>query len=91
MRIEFDPDSLRPLVALVVSEAITQLRADEAMLDGKLCFGEEEAARLLGLNVHVLRDERRRGQITASRIVGRRIRYTKADLLGYLAAKRITQ
>jgi hypothetical protein len=51
-------------------------------------FIEEEAARLLGLELHVLRDERRRGRIATSQIVGRRIRYTQADLLNYLAARR---
>jgi hypothetical protein len=42
----------------------------------------------LGLHVHQLRDERRRGRIQASQIVGRRIRYLRADLERYLAERR---
>lgn len=82
-------DALRPLIAEVVRETLAQLHADEGRLgDGKLAYSEEEAARLLGLEPHVLRDERRRGRIRASQIVGRRIRYTKDDLMSYLAGRR---
>jgi hypothetical protein len=37
---------------------------------------------------HQLRDERYRGNIQASQVAGRRIRYTRKDLLDYLARRR---
>jgi hypothetical protein len=36
----------------------------------------------------VLRDERRRGRIAASQVVGRRIRYKREDRTAYLAERR---
>jgi hypothetical protein len=38
---------------------------------------------------HQLRDERLRGRIGASQIVGRRWRYTRDDLLRYLQSRRV--
>ena len=84
-----DAEALRPLVAEVVTEVLARVEADRAKLDGRLGYSEEEAARLLGLEPHVLRDERRRGRIAASQIVGRRIRYTREDLVAYLLARRV--
>lgn len=91
LSLNLDAAALRPLISAVVAETIAQLRNDEAKLDGKLAYSEEEAARLLGLEPHVLRDERRRGRIEASQIVGRRIRYSRSDLLAYLAGRRCGQ
>jgi hypothetical protein len=83
------PEALRPLVRQVVEEVLTALEADRAKLgDNRLAWSEAEAARLIGLNVHQLRDERLRGRIRSSSIVGRRIRYTRQDLLDYLHASR---
>jgi len=91
-----DPTALAPLVRAIVAEVLAQIEADAARIGadaggsggGRLCYSEEEAARLLGLEPHVLRDERRRGRIAASQIVGRRIRYTRQDLVDYLASRR---
>jgi hypothetical protein len=86
---QIDGAALRPLIAEVVREVLAQLKDAEAALPpDKLAFTEAEAARLLGLNPWQLRDERRRGRITASAIVGNRIRYSRADLLAYLADRR---
>jgi hypothetical protein len=88
-----DAAALAPLVRQIVGEVLAQLDTDAAKVDagggGKLAYSEEEAARLLGLEPHVLRDERRRGRIAASQIVGRRIRYTRQDLVDYLAGRRV--
>jgi hypothetical protein len=85
-----DQASLRPLIASIVRETITALEADRAQIGGdRFCWSEPEAAGLLGLREHQLRDERRRGRIAASGIVGRRIRYTRDNLLEYLARRRI--
>jgi hypothetical protein len=90
LSLALDPEALRPLVQLVLDQALARLDAARATLpEGKLCYSEEEAARLLGLEPHVLRDERRRGRIGASSIVGRRIRYLHQDLLDYLLGRRV--
>jgi hypothetical protein len=90
MQLHFDPAALRPLIRVVVEEVLHQMAADQARLngDGRLAFSEAEAASLLDLQQHVLRDERRRGKITASSIVGRRVRYLHADLMAYLLGRR---
>jgi Helix-turn-helix domain len=89
--LRFDPAGLSPLIRAVVAEVLAQVAADQQRLPdtGKLCYSEAEAAALLGVEPHVLRDERRRGRIAASQIMGRRIKYTRADLMAYLAARRI--
>jgi hypothetical protein len=88
LSINLDPEALTPLVEMVVQTTLARLEAVRTALDGKLAYSEEEAARLLGLEPHVLRDERRRGKITASKIVGRRIRYLREDLTAYLLGRR---
>lgn len=88
MRVIFDDDDLRPLIKTIVAEALVQLADDKAKLGDVLAFDEPTAARMLSLEAHQLRDERLRGRITASQIVGRRIRYVRDDLLAYLARNR---
>jgi hypothetical protein len=84
-----DPAALQPIIEAVVAETIQRVEERRAALpDARLAYSEEEAARLLGLEPHVLRDERRRKRITASQIVGRRIRYTREDLVSYLMRRR---
>ena len=87
MKLEIDPAELEPVIRRVVEETVAVLEQRRADLDGE-AFSEERASRLLDLEPHVLRDERLRGRITASQIVGRRIRYTRRDLLDYLASRR---
>lgn len=88
MQLNIDPAELAPVIEAAVAETMARIRADEAALGDRLAFSEQEAARLLGLESHQLRDERLRGRITASQIVGRRIRYLRQDLLDYLARNR---
>ncbi len=83
LRIEFDRDALRPLVHLAVAEALDRMEEDRAKLNGRLAFTEPEAAVLLGVKPHVLRDCRRRGELQGAK-VGSRIVYTRADLLDFL-------
>jgi len=49
MKFDLQPDDLRPLIKLVVSEVIEQLEEDRAKLDGRLAYTEPEAAALLGI------------------------------------------
>jgi hypothetical protein len=82
-------EMLRPVIQLVVAEVLAALEADRATLPDRLAYSEAEAARLLGLHQHQLRDERRRGRIAASRIVGGRIAYRREDLAAYLLERRL--
>lgn len=88
LALAFSPDALRPLVEQVIDLALARLAEANAALPDRLAYSESEAAALLGLAPHVLRDERRRGRIAASTVVGRRVRYVRADLMTYLMARR---
>ena len=83
LKIEFDRDELRPLVHLAVTEALERMEEERAKFNGRLAFTEPEAAVLLGVKPHVLRDCRRRGELQGAK-VGSRIVYTRADLLDFL-------
>jgi hypothetical protein len=74
-------EALRPLISEIVREVVEQ---GTRLGNERLAYSESEAAALLGLNVHQLRDERLRGRIASSAIVGKRIRYLREDLLDYL-------
>jgi hypothetical protein len=84
----FNAESLRPLVAEIVQEALARFETARATLPDKLAFGEQEAARLLSLQPYQLRDERLRGRIAASVGPGRRVLYRRADLENYLLGRR---
>ena len=83
VRIEFDQESLRPVIRLAVAEALDRMEEERAKLHGRLAFTEPEAAVLLGVKPHVLRDCRRRGELQGSK-VGSKIVYMRADLLEFL-------
>ena len=89
MRFEFDIDTLRPVIQQVVAETVAQLEAKRSKFDGRIAYTEPEAAALLGVQPHVLRDLRRMGEIDASKI-GKRIVYTRSDLLSHLERNRWT-
>jgi helix-turn-helix protein len=82
------PEILEPLIRRVVEETLQRVEEIKAGLPDDRALSEAEAARFLAVNEHVLRDERRRGRITASRIVGRRIRYLRSDLIAYMLSRR---
>lgn len=87
MNVSLSPDDLRPLVEQVVAATLERIEADQARTQGRLAYREAEAAALIGIPAHSLRDARLRGEIAASR-VGSRVLYTRAELLRYLAATR---
>jgi hypothetical protein len=89
LSVALDVEALKPLVRAIVAEVLDQLRVIEAQVPDKLAFGEQEAARLIGLNSWQLRDERLRGRIAASGIVGKRVRYVRSDLVRYLMERRL--
>jgi hypothetical protein len=88
MQLQLSPNELKPIVAEIVAEVVAQLDADRAKLADAEAFNETTGAKMLGLNVHQLRDERLRGRIGHSKIVGGQIRYTRADILAYLNKNR---
>jgi hypothetical protein len=82
---------MRPLIAEVVREVFAQVDRDRTAVTEQFCYTEAEAAALLRLHPHQLRDERLRKRIAASAIVGRRIRYLRGDLLRYLTERRVQE
>ncbi len=89
MQLLIDQQELAPIIAATVAATLAKIRDDEAAIGDRLAFNEPEAARLLSLEPHQLRDERLRGRISASSIVGRRVRYQRKDLLDYLDKRRV--
>jgi len=65
------------------------MQTDESRFDRRLAFTEPEAAALLGVQRHVLRDLRLNDEIAASR-VGRRIVYEVEELRKFLRKKRMS-
>lgn len=89
LKVDFDLEALTPLIVSIVAVALAKIQSDEAKLGKKLAFSEPEAAALLDLEPHQLRDARRRGVIAASIITGRRVRYLRSDLTDYMARCRV--
>lgn len=88
MQVTVDPETFAPLIQQVVAATIAKLDEIRVPFGDRLAFDESEAARLLSLEPHQLRDERRRGRIAASRVVNRGVRYLRSDLMAYLLRNR---
>jgi hypothetical protein len=81
-----DVTDLQPVIAAVVRATLAEIEADEGKLDGqRLGYPEAEAAGLLGLRPHVLRDCRLRGEING-RLVGKKIVYSRTELLRFIGS-----
>jgi hypothetical protein len=81
MKLDVDPADLAP----IVKAALVEVLAERERLGDteRLGYPEPEAACLLGLAAHQLRDARRRGEIDGRRI-GRSVVYSRAALLAWL-------
>ena len=88
LQMHLDPEDLDPVIRRAVEAALAALDADRALIGDRLAIGEAAAARLLSLHPHQLRDERLRGRIKASVGPGRKILYSREDLLSYLRSRR---
>jgi excisionase family DNA binding protein len=77
--ISLSHDVLRELIAEVIREVLPVL----SWPVGRIALTEEEAAQAAGVGRHNLRDLRLTGQIRATKL-GRRVLYTRADLLAAL-------
>ena len=71
----------------VVSETLRAVRESSLAGDERLAYLEPEAASLLGLQKHQLRDERLKGRVEATKVAGK-WSYTRDSLLDYLARGR---
>src|SRR5262249_31708534 len=83
VKLDISADDLRPLVSSVIAEMMDRFGEDQ----GRLAFSEAEAAKMLGIRSHVLRDARLRGEIVGSKL-GRGYSYTRAALLAFLEQRR---
>jgi hypothetical protein len=87
MKLSFDEADLRPVIEQIVAATLVQIQSDEAKLADRLAYTEPQAAAILGIRPHVLRDARLRGEISGSR-VGKRILYERDELLRFLRQQR---
>jgi len=81
MKLVIDPNELRPLVRDIVSEILATLPLSD---EPRLGWREDEAARLLGMAPHQLRDRRLEGRIRGTKL-GRSWYYTRDELIQMLA------
>ena len=72
-----------------MQKTLAEIGPQQARLDGKLAFSENEAAKLLGIEKHALRDARLRGEVHASKI-GKRIVYSREELQRLLSESQIS-
>ena len=83
MKFVIDETDFEALVEGVVDATVAKLEANQAKANGRLGYPEAEAAALIGVAPHVLRDCRLRGEISA-RKVGKRLVYSRDALLRFL-------
>lgn len=81
-----DLKAFQPLIDAAVAKAIAAVR-QEAGQQQPLVYTEAEAAAVLKLKHHALRDERRRGRIASSKGPRGVIRYTRQQLDNYLTSR----
>lgn len=86
MNLVFDDDTLRRIARPLIEEVAAAIGTRSGDAD-RLAYTEAEAAKLLGIATHQLRDARLRHEITATK-VGGRIGYERTELLAYLARNR---
>ena len=87
MQINLNDGDLEPLVTKVVAKVLAQREADGEKLGGRLAFTEPEAAAMVGVRPHVLRDCQLRGEIVGSKI-GKRVMYSREQLLALMERNR---
>ena len=82
MHLTVSPDDLKPFIDAALAEIIARFGPGD-----RLAYPESEAAQLLGVKSHVLRDARLRGEITGAKL-GRGYAYTRADLLAFIERRK---
>jgi len=84
LEIRIDEAVFEPFVKSLVTVVLSEQENLQPPHNNQLAYTEAEAASMLGLHQHQLRDLRLDGRIGYTRIVGNRIRYTMQDLTTYL-------
>jgi hypothetical protein len=77
-----DLKELAPAIDSIVEQVVAKIEQRRLQTE-RIGYPEREAAALIGLKHHVLRDARRRGQIGARKI-GRNWMYSREALLKFL-------
>lgn len=80
-----DINDLKPLIRHVVTSMLDEIESRDARLGDRIAYSEAEAAGLLGVPRHVLRDARLRGEIAAKKI-GKEYRYSRSALIAFVEA-----
>jgi Helix-turn-helix domain len=87
MRLEpNDIRELAPLLRECVRQAVEEIAASDAKFGERLAYPEAEAAALLGVAKHTLRDMRLRGEISG-KLAGKKMTYDRRELLRWLAER----
>ncbi|MBT6155800.1 MAG: helix-turn-helix domain-containing protein [Planctomycetaceae bacterium] len=81
MKVLIERDDLKPVVAEVVTEVMERFSNDD-----RISYTEPEAAELIGVKRHVLRDERLKGRVRHGK-VGNKIVYTRRQLLEFVEGR----
>jgi hypothetical protein len=87
MQLTTDIGDLRPVIEAIATEVLARIDGERLRLNGRLAYSEAEAAAILGVRRHVLRDARLRGEVAGSR-VGKRVLYERDELIEFLRRKR---
>lgn len=82
-----DHDTLRPLVSEVVRQTVAECHGLFAGDTARLAWREDEAAALIGMQPHQLRDRRLEGLVLATKI-GRSWYYCREELMKLFAERR---
>ena len=90
MKIEpADMDAIRPLLIEIIREAVADATPRPAAENELRVYTEAQAAELLQLKTHNLREARKAGKIAYTRTVGRRIAYSRQDVESFLQRERV--
>ena len=81
---ETDFDALRTIVI----DTMMAVMREDAKVNAKLAHCEKEAAAMLGIPKHVLRDCRLRGEIVGFR-TGRKVCYAREALLKFITEQKL--
>jgi hypothetical protein len=82
-----DENTLRPLISEVVQQTLAEIHHTSADGKERLAWREDEAAQLVGMQPHQLRDRRLEGEIQATK-VGRSWYYVREELMKLFAVRR---
>ena len=75
-------------IRTIVTDTMMAVLREDAKVNGKLAYCEQEAAAVLGIAKHVLRDCRLRGEIVGFR-AGRKVCYARESLLKFITEQEL--